>query len=67
MSPYKIAVLLTALGQADAALARLDEARRVRDDRLVLIGVDRLLDPLRSDARFRAIQQEVMSGVQAVR
>jgi TolB-like protein/DNA-binding winged helix-turn-helix (wHTH) protein/Flp pilus assembly protein TadD len=66
VSPYKIAVLLTALGQTDAALARLDDARRVRDDRLVLIDVDSLLDPLRSDARFRDLQQAVMGTARKV-
>lgn len=42
------AVLLAALEQTDAAFARLDQAKRVHDDRLVLIAVDPLLDSLRA-------------------
>lgn len=59
VSPYKIAVLLAALGRQEAALARLDDAYRGHDDRLVLIAVDPLLDTLRSDSRFLALQRAV--------
>jgi TolB-like protein/DNA-binding winged helix-turn-helix (wHTH) protein/Tfp pilus assembly protein PilF len=62
VSPYKVAVLLAALGQTEPALARLEQAQRERDDRLVLIGVDSLLDSLRAEPRFKAMQQEVGAG-----
>ena len=59
VSPYKIAVLLAALGQTEEALTRLEQARREKDDRLILIAVDRLLDSLRADPRFTALLREV--------
>jgi TolB-like protein len=55
LSPYKIAVLHTALGERDAALTRLEQAYRIHDDRLVLLGVDSLLDSLRNEPRFAAL------------
>jgi TolB-like protein/DNA-binding winged helix-turn-helix (wHTH) protein/Tfp pilus assembly protein PilF len=60
VSPYKIAVLQAALGRTDEALGWLERARDERDDRLVLIGVDGLLDSLRTHARFQEIQKQVM-------
>jgi hypothetical protein len=65
VSSYKIAVLLAALGRTEAALARLDQARRDRDDRLVLIGVDPLLDSLRGQPRFVVLQREVTANARA--
>jgi TolB-like protein/DNA-binding winged helix-turn-helix (wHTH) protein/tetratricopeptide (TPR) repeat protein len=65
VSSYKIAVLLAALGRTEAALARLDQARRDRDDRLVLIGVDPLLDSLRGHPRFVTLQREVTADARA--
>jgi tetratricopeptide (TPR) repeat protein len=59
VSPYKIAVTLAALGLKEEALSQLARARSEHDDRLVLIAVDPLLDSLRDDPRFIAIQQEV--------
>jgi TolB-like protein/DNA-binding winged helix-turn-helix (wHTH) protein/Tfp pilus assembly protein PilF len=55
LSPYKIAVLYTALGEREAALTRLEQAYRIHDDRLVLLGVDSLLDSLRNEPRFDAL------------
>jgi tetratricopeptide (TPR) repeat protein len=60
VSPYKMGVLLAALGRSDEALGWLERARDERDDRLVLIGVDGLLDSLRTKARFQEIQKQVM-------
>ncbi|HET9475615.1 MAG TPA: tetratricopeptide repeat protein, partial [Steroidobacteraceae bacterium] len=60
ISSYKVAVLLAGLGQHEAALARLERARRERDDRLVLIAVDPMLDTLRGDVRFQDLQREVI-------
>jgi TolB-like protein/DNA-binding winged helix-turn-helix (wHTH) protein/Tfp pilus assembly protein PilF len=65
VSPYKLAVLLAALGETETAFARLQQARDERDDRLVLIAVDPLLDSLRSDARFLALQREVTGVTQS--
>lgn len=55
VSPYKLAVLHVALNDRAAALAALEEAERSRDDRLVLLGVDPLVDSLREEPRFRAL------------
>lgn len=55
LSPYKIAVLHAALGEREAALTRLEQAYRIHDDRLVLLGVDSLLDSLRNEPRFDAL------------
>ncbi|MGH8235975.1 MAG: tetratricopeptide repeat protein [Steroidobacteraceae bacterium] len=60
VSSYKIAVLLAALEQTDAAFARLEQAKRAHDDRLVLIAVDPFLDSLRADDRFVALRRAVM-------
>lgn len=55
VSPYKIAVLHAALGERDLALQRLEQAYRIHDDRLVLLGVDPLLDSLRGEPRFERL------------
>lgn len=55
VSPYKLAVLHVAVGEHEAALARLEQAVRVHDDRLVLLRVDPLLDALRAEPRFAKV------------
>jgi hypothetical protein len=50
--PYKFAVIHVGLGEAAAAFSLLERAYAARDDRLVLLDVDPLLDPLRGDPRF---------------
>lgn len=53
------------LGDNDQALARLEQAVRDRTDRAVYIGMDPLLDPLRSDPRFQALVHRVGVPVHA--
>ncbi len=49
---YQQAQILAQWGDAEAAIARLAEARRVGDSGLIYARNDPLLDPLRDDARF---------------
>lgn len=68
VSPYKMGVLQAALGRTEEALASLERARDERDDRLVLIGVDSLLDSLRAHDRFQAVLEQVMEpGIHGAR
>lgn len=57
--PYKFAVIHSGLGEADAAFALLERAYAARDERLVLLDVDALLDPLRSDPRFADLRRRM--------
>jgi tetratricopeptide (TPR) repeat protein len=49
------AIVLSALGDADAAFAWLDRAADERYSQLMFINVDPAYDALRSDARFKAL------------
>jgi len=50
---YQQAEVLAQWGRPDDALARLERARAVGDSGLTYAGTDPLLDPLRSNPRFR--------------
>jgi serine/threonine-protein kinase len=58
-SPSMIAVLYAALGKKDQAFALLDQAYDERDNLLVLLKVEPVFDPLRSDPRFTALRRRV--------
>ncbi|TAM84542.1 MAG: hypothetical protein EPN47_00010 [Acidobacteria bacterium] len=55
VSPGLEAMVYTALGEKDNALAALEEALRIRDTGLLIIKIDPAYDPLRSDPRFQAL------------
>lgn len=55
VSHYPLAVLHTALGETDAAFARLAQAREERSETFVWLRVDPRLEPLRPDPRFAAL------------
>ncbi len=50
---YQQAQVLAQWGRADEALARLERARAVGDSGLTYAATDPMLDPLRSDPRFK--------------
>jgi tetratricopeptide (TPR) repeat protein len=52
---YQRALVHAALGDADRALACLDEAIRQHETDLPYLGVDPLFDPIRADSRFAAL------------
>src|SRR5437870_7110374 len=56
---HSIALVLTGLGEKDQAFARLEQAYQAHDGSLILLQVNPLLDPLRSDARFRDLMRRV--------
>ena len=49
---YQQAQILSQWGEADAAIAALEQARRVGDSGMIYVTTDPLLDPLRSQPRF---------------
>jgi DNA-binding winged helix-turn-helix (wHTH) protein/TolB-like protein/Flp pilus assembly protein TadD len=59
ISPGTIADIYGALGEKDQAFAWLDKAYDERDNMVVLLKVDPLYDPLRSDPRFADLLRRV--------
>ena len=59
LSPGVIAALQAALGEKDQAFASLDKAYDERDNLLVLLRVEPMFDPLRSDPRFTNLLRRV--------
>jgi DNA-binding winged helix-turn-helix (wHTH) protein/tetratricopeptide (TPR) repeat protein len=57
---YAHATVHLALGERDAALARLEAATEERDPWLVLLKVDPMLDALRRHRRFQALRRRVL-------
>lgn len=58
-SAYQCASIYAAWGDRAKALEWLDRAVRLPDAGLVFMKIDALMDPLRSDARFQQIEQEL--------
>jgi TolB-like protein/Tfp pilus assembly protein PilF len=56
---YDFAIVHTALGENEQALAWLQKAYTEHDWPLVVLGVEPRLDPLRSDSRFRSLLRKV--------
>ena len=57
--PYNQARICARIGDIDRAFEWLDKAYRQHCDHLVLLKVDPILDPLRSDPRYRDLLQRV--------
>ena len=53
------ALMSIALGDKDRAFAYLDESFQDRSEQMLYLGVEPLVDPLRSDPRF----DKLMAGV----
>ena len=56
---YQYATIYAQWGDPAKALQWLDTAVRSRDSGLIYLKIDPLLDPLRSQSRFQAIEQEL--------
>ncbi|GAC1455277.1 MAG: hypothetical protein PVSMB6_12230 [Steroidobacteraceae bacterium] len=56
---YQYAEINTQWGDLPAALAWLEKASRLRDPGLVTLRTDPLLDPLRKEPRFQAIERQL--------
>ena len=56
---FHIALVYLGLGENDQALAWLDRAYEERSDTLVVLKVDPMFDPLRSDPRFADLMRRV--------
>jgi tetratricopeptide (TPR) repeat protein len=57
LPPYQLALVAARLGEADEAIALLQQARAERDSNFVCLPVDPGLDGLRSDARFAELER----------
>ena len=62
VSPYALAVVLTALGEKAQAIDELERSYDERGFYIALISVDPLFDDLRGDPRFDAVVQKIVSG-----
>jgi TolB-like protein/Flp pilus assembly protein TadD len=56
---YDFAIIYTALGETEQALAWLQRAYNEHDWALIVLGVEPRLDPLRSDSRFQSLLSKV--------
>src|SRR5687768_11970909 len=56
---YHLALAHTGLGNRDAAFALLEKACADREPAVVNLGVEPRFDPIRSDARYRALPHEL--------
>jgi tetratricopeptide (TPR) repeat protein len=56
---YQYATIYAQWGDAPRSLEWLDTAVRVRDPGLFYVKTDPLLDPLRNESRFQAIEREL--------
>ena len=57
--PYLVARIHARLGENDRALGWLEKAYRERLDHLVMLKVDPVFEPLRSDSRFKILLQRI--------
>jgi DNA-binding winged helix-turn-helix (wHTH) protein/Tfp pilus assembly protein PilF len=62
LAPYRQATIEVALGENERAIASIERAFSVRDPWLVVLKVDPMLDPIRSDRRIQAIEKVVLRG-----
>jgi tetratricopeptide (TPR) repeat protein len=59
VSPYCTAIIYLGLGDKERALDELQKAYEARSQFLVILKVDRMFDPLRSDPRFIELLKKV--------
>jgi len=59
VSPYSVALVHAGLGDRDQAMAWLEKAYAERSDYMPYLGVEPMLDGLRSDSRFAALVGKV--------
>jgi serine/threonine-protein kinase len=59
VSPYRIATIWVALGDADATFDCLQQACRARDHWMVFLKVDPMLEAVRADRRFARLVAQV--------
>ncbi|MFC2142464.1 tetratricopeptide repeat protein [Acidobacteriota bacterium] len=59
VSPYYIAVINMSLGHNDVAFDWLEKAYNDKDICMTTIKIDPILDPLRSDSRFRSLLKKM--------
>jgi tetratricopeptide (TPR) repeat protein len=57
--PFHFAMIETALGNRDAAIAQLEASRSVGDVRLTYLKIEPKLDDLRDDPRFKILMREL--------
>lgn len=62
LAPYRLATIHTALGENARAVALIEQAWEVLDPWLVVLKVDPMLDPIRSDRRIAAVQAAVLGS-----
>ena len=58
-SSYYVAALCAQLGYKDKAFAYLEKSQEDRRADMLFVGVDPLMDPLRSDARFKSLMSKL--------
>jgi tetratricopeptide (TPR) repeat protein len=62
LDAYFMALLLEALGHRDAAFDELERAHQERSSTLFMLNVDRRLDGLRKDKRFKSLERRLFPG-----
>ncbi|MEK6320936.1 MAG: tetratricopeptide repeat protein [Acidobacteriota bacterium] len=58
-SPFRIALIYAALGDADSTFEWLEQGYLMRDARMIFLKVDPGLDPVRDDSRYQNLLQRV--------
>lgn len=59
VSPYSIAEAYAILGDADHGIEYLERSAAARESTILYLEIDSLLDPIRRDARFTALERRV--------
>ena len=61
VSPYDLAIIYTGLGEKERAIEQLNKAYEQRAGWIIMLKVEPLFDPLRSDPRFAQLLQRLDS------